>query len=218
MGCMNESLVYVLPLKKNNWCLERTVVVHQAQNTVTQPRKAPCKVSTRKMKPTWEGDQNTGLQSDPTACDSSHCLSVADKKVSAVTSIPLSRLCLGAPHVSLCSRHFTLITDTLTCTSYCPSRSFSWHSSCVACAGKDGAHTAGSLPAGDSLTQAEQLCPPPPQGACIRSPVSFCPINGRKGAEPKSERAVLWLCVCHTFPCFKFSPMTNSFFKCFKQK
>lgn len=52
----------------------------------------------------------------PAACDSSHCLSVADKKVSAVTSIPLSRLCLGAPHVSPCSRHFTLITDTLTCT------------------------------------------------------------------------------------------------------
>lgn len=116
MGHVNESLVYVLALKKNNWCLERTVVVHQAQNALTQPRKAPCKVSTRKMKPTWAGDQNTGLQSDPTACDSSHCLSVADKKVSAVTSIPLSRLCLGAPHVSLCSRHFTLIADTLTCT------------------------------------------------------------------------------------------------------
>lgn len=40
---MNESLVYVLATKKNNQCLETTVIVHQAQNAVTQPRQAPCK-------------------------------------------------------------------------------------------------------------------------------------------------------------------------------
>ena len=156
MGCVNESLVCVLATKKNNRCLETTAAVHQAQNALTQPSQPPCKVSTWEMKPAWARDQNTGLQSDPTVCDSSLCLSVPNKKVPAVTSIPLSRLYPGAPHGSLCrgkfhSRH----RHTYMRSSYCPSQSFSWHIPCVVCGGKDSAQTAGALPARDSRTWAE---------------------------------------------------------------
>lgn len=60
--------------------------------------------------------------------------------------------------------------------------------------------------------------PSPTAGNVHQISSFFCSINGRKGAEPRLEMVVLWLCVCHTFPYFKFSPMTNSLFKSFKQK
>jgi len=101
--------------EKNNRCLETTAVVHQAQNSATKPSQAPCKVSMWEMEPTWARDQNAGLQSNAKVCDSSHCLSVPDKKVPAVTSIPLSRLYPGAPHGSPCRGDPTLYTDTLMC-------------------------------------------------------------------------------------------------------
>lgn len=44
--CVNESLGYVLATKKDNQCLKITSVFHPAQNALTQPSQAPCKMST----------------------------------------------------------------------------------------------------------------------------------------------------------------------------
>lgn len=77
-----------------------------------------------------------------------------------------------------------------TCSSCCPSQPFCCHSSSLLSGGKDRADTAGSLPAGDSLPSAEQRCPAPSRQLASNSNF-FSSSNGRKGAEPRLEMAVL---------------------------
>lgn len=149
MGHVNESLVHVLALKKN-WCWERTVVVHQAQNTLTQPRKAPCKVSTEKLNLSEQRIKTQDCSQTLQLVTAATAFLWQIKSFLQPPAIPLSQLCLGASQVSLCS-----ITDTLTCTLATALPGPSPDTSPAWCALKDRTHTAGSVPAGDSLTPAE---------------------------------------------------------------
>lgn len=212
--------MYVLATKKNNQCLETNVIVHQAQKAVTQPRRAPCKGEhVRNETYLSKGSKYRTAVRPYSLWQQPLPLCPGQKGSCGHQHAPEPAL-PGAPHDSLCRVGFRSLSSQtrLHALQLLPFPVRSWRHSLPGV--RWGGRCAHSwLSASRGLPDTSRVTLPSPTAGNLHQISNFfCSINGRKGAEPRLESVVLWPSVCHTFPYFKFSPMTNALFKSFEQK